>query len=345
MAKQLTFRMPDTVAFRHSFFSTFPDALFRRDAQGGEPVLVFELGDQKVMLPFDGFKREFSLTEATADAVMLNTVSRSLDYVSVLSLGDPVPAEVLTGNPSWAPDARHIADARNRITAELVGWNLAQEVPRDDQVRLRQFLARYVNDETIRFSLLRLAAHFGDGAHGATRLSSVMNDLAEELAYIETLRERTSAIASISDKLVSMRRDFVHHASVMSDLEPVARMIAKPVTQFRSLIREVDTRLSDVVSAFTDPDAMQLFMRRIRDDLARRLSAWEPFRAAWDRISVRNADPFDIVPALRDLYRFLAPRYMPVDEWTLVLSGGDKADSSGALGSVVTWYEREPHVA
>ena len=48
-----------------------------------------------------------------------------------------------------------------------------------------------------------------------------------------------------------------------------------------------------------------------------------------------------MIPLLRDLYRFLAPRFMPADTWALILAKDNALDDRGNLGKVVTWYERD----
>lgn len=146
MARRLVYRPPGKVSFRHNFFGTFPDIQFRRAANGMEPVAAFRMGDQQFALPFIGLKREFGLPEYMADAVMLNTISRALDFVSILQQGDDIPPEVLTGESSWQPDAAHFALARRRVTAELVGWSQGAEVPRNNAVAQQQFVAQFVND-------------------------------------------------------------------------------------------------------------------------------------------------------------------------------------------------------
>lgn len=345
MAQVLTFRLPETVTFRHSFFAKFPDAQFRLDRDGVVPVISFEMGDQQVLLPFSGIKREFGVSEYAADGIMLNTVARALGFVSILQIGDPLPGEILTGQSSWTFEPEHLAIAQQRITAELVGWNLSVEVPRNDPVRLRQFVAQYVNEETIGYALLRLAAHFGYAADGVSRLSNTMEEIAHELAYIEALRERCQAVGGLANKLRRLREDFKAHANVVSELEPVARLIKEPVRLFREKLAEVDSRLGEVVTLFGDFPSMRELLRDARDQLLQRLAPWGAITREWDRIATLGTDPFAIIPSLRELYRFLAPRFMPVDEWTLLLSANGPAGNAANQGSVVTWFEREPSVA
>lgn len=345
MAQVLTFRIPDRVAFRHSFFSTFSGAQFRIGEDDCVPVISFEMGDQKTVLPLAGVKREFQIPEYSADGVMLNTVIRALDFVTILRIGDAIPEEIRTGESSWTPTETDHAAAIQRLTAELVGWNLALDVPRSDPAPMHKFRAQYVNDETIRYALLRLAAHFGMGADGANRLAETMNDIAGELAYIESLRRRCAEVNSLGDRLTRMRSDFAHHASVISDLEPVVRMIKEPIRLFREQLSEIDALLGEVVTMFGDFPSLRDLLRGARDRLLRRLAPWVSITEEWARLGSEGSDPFAVVPYVRDLYRFLAPRFMPVDKWELLLNQSDAGGASPKLGSVVTWYEREPQVA
>lgn len=345
MTQVLTFQVPEQIAFHHSFFSTFSDAQFRIGEADQVPVITFEMGNQTTALPLAGVKREFQIPEFSDDGVMLNTVIRSLDFVNILRIGDDIPGEIVTGDASWLPAPADHAAATQRLTAELVGWNLDIDVPRSDPVLLREFATEYVNDETIRYALLRLAAHFGFGADGATRLTKTMNNIAEELAYIEALRSRFAEVISLATKLVGMRRDFRHHASVIATLDPVVRMVKEPIRVFRQHLGEVDQQVAAIVTMFGDFPSVRDILRTARDSLFQRLVPWKPITESWARLVVTELDPFEVVPHLRDLFRFLASRFMPVDEWELILSGNGKDIGALAQGAVVTWFERESQVA
>jgi hypothetical protein len=43
---------------------------------------------------------------------------------------------------------------------------------------------------------------------------------------------------------------------------------------------------------------------------------------------------------LRDLYKYLAPRFMPADTWSLLLSEDARLDENRQYGRVTTWLER-----
>jgi hypothetical protein len=46
-----------------------------------------------------------------------------------LQIGDALPAEVLTGQASWEPDAVHLQIAQARLQWQLVAWPSWPRVP------------------------------------------------------------------------------------------------------------------------------------------------------------------------------------------------------------------------
>ena len=55
------------------------------------------------------------------------------------------------------------------------------------------------------------------------------------------------------------------------------------------------------------------WLRKQRDCLARTRHAWEPVFADWAAVTNNNDDAF--WHALEQTYAFLAPRFMPFQEW------------------------------
>jgi len=345
MGQVLTFRLAKTVAFQHSFFSTFPNTQFRMDSDNRVPVVAFEMAEQQAILPFDGVKREFQISEYTEDGVMLNAVAQALKFVSLLKVGDSIPAEVLGGNLDGTFQPQNLEAAKQRITAELVGWNLSAEVPRSDPALMRGFVAQYVDDETVRYSLLRLAAHFGFAADGASRLADTIDKIAHETAYIEALRERCSVVGGLGNKLVTYRRDFAGYPAVTWEVDPVIRLIRESMRTYRGKFEEVDNLLGEIVTLFGDFASVRGILLNAREDLLQRMIPWDAVTREWNELPLKDLDTFEVIPRLRELYRFLAARYVPADDWELILSGRKLDKDNKSQGKTVTWYEREPNVA
>ena len=53
----------------------------------------------------------------------------------------------------------------------------------------------------------------------------------------------------------------------------------------------------------------------MRDDLYRRLKAWDKIFESWEEVTMSRSD--DNEGLLRETYRFLAPRFMKTDDWVL----------------------------
>ncbi|MEP4379051.1 MAG: hypothetical protein ABJ215_06870 [Alphaproteobacteria bacterium] len=339
MGQILTFKAPDVVAFDHRFFSSFPDAHFRLDESEGVPVYAFGLGAQKVALTFAGIKREFAMREYGHDAVMLNTVERSLQFVSLLGIGDPIPPEILTGDASWEPSKLHGDAALKRIGAYLTAWQMERPVALSDPIRLERFIAAHVNDIAVGKALARLATQLGSDVDNET-VSGTMDAAVEEISYIEALRERYLAVCQVGSRLKKVRRDFAHHASVVGDVDPVSRLISIPIHALGLKLAEVDARLSGVVSLFGNFDFHRRAIRDIRDEMFAHLNPWEEITEAWARLPVNISDPYAVAPLLRDLYKYLAPRFMPADTWALLLANDARLDENRQYGRVTTWFER-----
>jgi hypothetical protein len=71
------------------------------------------------------------------------------------------------------------------------------------------------------------------------------------------------------------------------------------------------------MSALRNADSQRTFIRSNRDWLYRTQRAWHPLLSEWDVAGIG----FDegVLLLLGRSYQFLAPRFMPVTEWTSLL--------------------------
>lgn len=345
MGKVLTFKPPEVVRFEHHFFESFPDARFRMDEGEGQPVYSFGLGQQQVALPFAGIKREFTLREYAHDAEMLNTIERGLRFVSLLRVGDSIPPEVLTGDASWLPSEANKESARRRIGAQIVGWDTDQITPLSDPVGMEKFIKDQVSDIAVKKALAHMAIELGQEGDPDGIIMGIMADLGSELSFIEALRERYLAVRRVGERLQKLRREFAHRANIMADVDPVSRLISIPIRSLGMNLIEVDARLASTKSLFSDFEFHRTAIRDIRDEMHTRLNPWDDIITNWSQLAGDISDPYMVVPMLRELYRFLAPRFMPADTWALVLAKDSAADDRRNRGKVVTWFERDADTA
>ena len=197
---------PDHVRLQHILFSRFGEPLFRRAEADATPVMVVLLGEREAALPLRSLQREFNISDESDDGRMLALIAASLDFVTSLRPGDPLPPEVLSGEASWEPSPQHLRLAEARLQLQLVRWS--KDGAGDDPGTLEpRALLAAADDPALRpqiqQALSRAAAELtlADPAAAAGMLETV----AQELAYVEALRERLlEPVRTIARKLIRL---------------------------------------------------------------------------------------------------------------------------------------------
>ena len=139
--------------------------------------------------------------------------------------------------------------------------------------------------------------------------------MAQELAYIEALRDRLlRRVTGMAEKLNRMAQTYRGDASHLETLTQVRRLTLAALKQIGHRFEELDAQTGEVMAALRNADSQRTFIRSNRDWLYRTQRAWQSLLAEWDVAGIG----FDegILQLLNRSYQFLAPRYMPVTEWT-----------------------------
>lgn len=308
--------LPMVVAFEHKFFSSFEDVYFRMSEHTNAPVCIIKLADNDAALTLPGIKREFSIADDSPDGIMLDVVADGLNYVKALRPGDPVPKEITTREASWEPSDRHRQIAYQRLTMQMVTWLTGDE----HLVTNPEELLQIANDPQIKKNVAlafdQAAEHIGIGRERREEVIHYIEDLARELSYIEAMRDVFLHIKQIEEKIQGLRRIYGHERSVMEVADQVARLAGRAVKSFEDIFEEIDAQTGEVISMLKNIDSQSAYIRSKRDELHRRLMPWDEIIEAWKLVEVRVRP--ESPDALRDIYQFLAPRFMQVNEWVLV---------------------------
>ena len=308
----------------HRLFATFDTPLFRRAETDGTPVMVVLLGDREAAIPLRSLQREFGISDDSDDGRMLGLIAQSLDFVAGLHIGDPLPAEVLSGEASWEPDELHLQIANARLQWQLVAWlnsGTGTETELFDADSLLQ-----VADDPARRQQVQLAFTKAAEALGLPDREAVVHqveELAQELAYIEALRDRLlRRVKVMVEKLNRMALAYRGDGSHLETLTQVRRLSAVAVKQISHRFEELDAQTGEVMSALRNADSQRAFIRANRDWLYRTQRAWQSLLVEWDAAG----SSFDegMMLLLNRTYQFLAPRFMAVTEWVAVLRPGKK---------------------
>ncbi len=328
-------QVPAVVEIDHNFFKVFSEPYFRMSEPPNEqPIFCAMLGDQEVALPLPGILRELNLEEGNPLRIMLDAIGISLRYVTALRPGDEIPAEVRTGEASWEAQTDHLEIARQRLTMQLVTWVSGRETMINDPMELQQLFEDPATKEKVSNAFKEAAQRLGVG--DKDEVANMVEGFATELSYIEALRERYGRIRDLFDRLSTLRKHSKDQNSIIDEIDPVIRLMRKPVADFQAKFDLVDAQTGEIMTVLSKIEIQRQFVRDVRDELHIRFEAWQDILDLWEGVDPLDPQGFNIGNGLRDLYRFLAQRYMEPDEWVLMTSLKDPGEGL-QYGGVMTW--------
>jgi len=313
----------------HPVFTAFGPALFRRAENDGVPVMVVPMGAREAVVPLKGLQREFGISEESDDGRMLELIAASLDFVSSVQLGEPLPTEVLTGEASWQPDDRFRELAANRLRVQLMNW-----LNPDTDAVTAEALGHLDEDRDLRRQVQTAFERAAEalGLPDSQEVVRLLELLSEELAYIEALRAGLlERVRSLVARLTRLGRGLRGDRNRMETLTQVQRLTTLAAQQIGSRFDQVDAQTGEVLSALRNIESQQAFIRINRDFLYRSLRAWETVLKEWD--SAGMALDETVWQTIARTYQFLAPRYMPVKEWCALnrLTGERRGEPSSKV--------------
>jgi hypothetical protein len=306
----------DHCTLDHRVFTSFGEPLFRRTETDGAPAMVVMLGDREAAIPLRSLQREFGIPDESDDGRMLGLIAQSLDFIAVLRIGDALPAEVLSGQASWEPDALHLQIAKARLQWQLVVWlnsGTGADTPDLDADSLLQVADDPARKQQVQEAFAKAAEALCLPSRQA--VIQLVEELAQELAYIEALRDRLlRRVKAMADKLNRMAQVYRGDGSHLETLTQVRRLTCAALKQIGHRFDELDAQTGEVMAALRNADSQRTFIRSNRDWLYRTQRAWQSLLLEWD-VAGTGFDE-GILPLLNRSYQFLAPRFMPVTEWT-----------------------------
>jgi hypothetical protein len=306
-------RACDRCVLDNPVFTRLGLARFRRAESDGAPAMVVAFGDSFAALPLRSLQREFGIDDASADGRMLGLIAESLDFVAGLTIGDKLPSEVLSGSASWQPDARHQQIAAARLRMQLLAW--IDPAMATAEAAQPSSLDRLETDPNLRATVQRAFVQAAKALDlpGPQEVMQLVADTANELSYIEALREtflrRVQSMVAQLDRLTTGNLN-VDRQTALTRIRGLAHLALNQIT---GRFTEVEMQTSEVLATLRHAERHRSFIRLHRDWLYRSSRAWEPILAEWDGV----APGLDEIlwTRLNRTYQFLAPRFMPVQEW------------------------------
>ena len=307
---------PAICALGHRIFAQLDEPIFRQSETDSTPVMVVRLGERDAAVSLRALQNECGIEDDSPDGRMLALIAEALDYVVGLRIGDPLPSEVSTGEASWKPAPAHLKIAAMRLQSQLLHW-LGTTSDKAEVDLNTEALLQAADDPTLRHRVQEAfdRAAVALGLPDASEVVAGIGELARELAYIEAMRDRLlRRVRSVTLKLAPATHGLRRDSARMETLTQVRRLSGAALKQIATRFEELDAQTGEVMAALRNVDRQRLFIRSNRDWLYRSQRAWEPLLTEWDDIAGIQDQGF--WPLLNRSYRFLAPRFMAVTEWT-----------------------------
>ena len=307
--------LPDRCELQHEVFSTLGDVRFRRSSTDGLPMMAMRLGEREAQLPLEALRRELAIGKDTADGRMLDLIGSALDYVSCLQPGDRLPAEICTGEASWKPSQKHIQLARTRLQLDLCAWARPEcrwaRAGRDERTLLRLADNEVLLDDV---HTVCVGAAGQLGFSGPEQVVRVLEELSQELAFIEALRERLlGRVNGLCRRLAVLTRERQRPGAMFDSLAQVNRLMMVAKKQIVERFDDLDVQTAEIDGLLRNLDNQRTFIRSNRDWLYRTQRAWEPVLERWSHEGETPGG--DLATLLTATYQFLAPRFMPSTAW------------------------------
>jgi hypothetical protein len=298
--------------FEHKVFS-IAGAFFCPDQATKEPVLNITLGDLKAALGFTTLKQSFGLPEEGHDTKLLDVVAKGLKYVKVIHPGEQIPGELLDGRASWSVEDRHRRIAQGRITVQLVSWITGSEMIVVDATELEQVVEDPTTKERLKTAFSEIAKRLNITENPDETITGMVGSLAQELSYIEALRDRFQHIRDIAGHLAKASQIYRTDRALVNEISRMQGLLKRPLGGYDAIFDQADAQTGEIIGALKAFDTTVHFVRKIRDDLRMRLMDWEDLLQDWDDTPLERSQKLEQV--LKKTYRFLATNFLETKVW------------------------------
>ncbi len=298
--------------FQHKVFS-LPGAFFCQEANSKEPVLNILLGDLKAALAFPTLMESFQIEDGTHDARLLEIIEQGLAFVKQIRPGEEIPGELLDGRASWSVEDKHRIIAKGRLTVQIVSSFTGNEMIVSDIDELEQLVEDPQTKERMKAAFAKIAERLKLTNDYEQYLTDRIDDLAQELSYIEALRDRFKHIRRIDQAMAKLATIYRTDRTFCSELNRMQGLIRKPLREYDLIFDQADAQTGDIVGALRNFHPTIQFIRKIRDDLRAKLLEWEELLQGWDEITMERSPKVEALQ--KQTYRFLASRYIETTVW------------------------------
>ncbi|MDR3515209.1 MAG: hypothetical protein P4M00_05295 [Azospirillaceae bacterium] len=301
--------------FHHKVFS-IEGCRFSRSAASDEPCFILPLGGLEATVPLSKLCAEFDIDAESEDGHLLTVVAEGLNFVKRIRPGDSIPNELLNGTASWSVDDRHLQIARGRLQVQLVSWLTGGETVIVDLDKLEQIVDDPKTRARIQEAFRMIADRLVLGNHGEEAVARRIENLAQELSYIEALRDRFHHLLLVRRGIETASRLYKRDRSLHDETIRMQTLAAPPLADLNDRFSQVDAQTGEILAMLRNFESQTEYIRGVRDDLHQIMMMWDEIIDAWAAVKIDRSMALEQL--LKRTYSFLARRFSQGSEWRLV---------------------------
>jgi len=298
--------------FRHKVFDV-PGAVFRKDRISDRVGLYMQLGGNEASIELTQIAHSFGIEPDSEDGEMMRLVEKSLRYVREIHPGDSIPNELLDGSASWVIEPRHIERSRSKLLIQLVRWMTDGNSAIDDDVDVIKLIQRPEIRERINEAFGAAAAKLG--LPDKQTVADMIAQLANELGYVEALRDKLAQYMVIRKKLKELIQIYRKDRRLADNMVRAEQLITPPLAEMREKFTLVDAQTAEVLSTLRRLQATIEFVRGARDSMREFVLLWGDLDLQWLDLRVDRGSAAEMLAART--YRFAATYYTAAQRWSL----------------------------
>lgn len=306
--------LPETVVFdfKHRLF-TLDGCVFRKTPGGDQVALYVPMGDVVAALPVHQLHLEFEIPEDSEDRKLMALAGQALQYVRHVYPGDSIPREVILGQAPWMVDEKYVELAKSWVAMLVIAWKSGEDITAMKRKDMVERVAKPDAAAIIHNAHTEIAAAVEPDNPRPDHVREMLEKLAQELSYIEALREKFLDIRRLQVKVKNLYTTFQSEKAVAEQITRCNSLFEAPIKEFFEKFAEFDTYVVDIISILKRFDAQVNFIRGERDAFRQIYVLWEPLLNAWHGYGGGRSDEGEAL--VRETYRFAAQHYVRTVEW------------------------------
>lgn len=305
---------PETIEFLfdHKVF-TVEGCVFRKTDDGKDIGLFVPMGELQAAITVGQLRSTFDIAPESHDGQLLEKTIQALKYVKQLYPGDSIPVEVLDGSAYWMVEEQYLALATARITMQLIAWHTGDDIGEFD---LNQIVVQAESPENIKLvekAYEEMAKKLGYETERRQDVIDLVGKLAQELSYIEALRDKLGKTRQIQAKLGKLFALNEDDKTLRESITRCNTLLNNPIKKIFGMFETLDANTGEILQTLRSYEAQVKYIREVRDEFRQIYLLWEDFLDQWSTFD--STDPQQVDNMIRTSYRFAASNFAHQDDW------------------------------